>query len=367
MNKTSLDKDQCFYWVAQCWGNKEKGNAASAPVTGIETSLFSAPGPSLHPGSALGQEVTRTGLMQGINKKPQQKLFPGKSRKRQGGFEKDIWLACEDGYGKAICCSTGNSRCWFSGILSQRRLAWNSFIVKTPGNDSHSWRTNSQGMVQERVGGGTEAFGRIQQEHYFPMSRRVSTEVHWYISHMLEPELMTVGLKAAVPGKMKQHWQLKVGLKQIKQAGAFVKPIQKQSFPSFGLHLGLRAASRGVRGEDTAPSQSSGEQGMTARAGTEKFLIQCVFSKTFCSGSTKRQGNQAITHKKCIYISHKEFWRIWRLHLQPAPQNALVWTKLVFCDCWGRRIKVFPLSFPSSPIQMWIPPGKQHLPAPSSR
>lgn len=139
---------------------------------------------------------------------------------------------CEEGYGKAICCCTGNSRCWFSGILSRLCLAWNSFIVRTPGNDSHSWRTNSHGMIQERVGGGTEAFRRIQQEHYFPMSRRVSTELHWYFSHMLEPELMTVGLEAAVPGRMKQHWQWKFGLKQINRD--LYNPSKSNPFPALG-------------------------------------------------------------------------------------------------------------------------------------
>lgn len=161
--------------------------------------------------SGAGGDKDRSSNSAGNKQKPQQKLFPGKDKKAVSGMSD---LLCEDGYGKAICCSTGNLRCRPSGILSRLRLAWNSFIVKTPGNDSHSWRTNSQGMIQERVGGGTEAFGRIQQEHYFPMSIGVSTELHWYISHMLEPELMAVGLKAAVPGKMKQHWQLKLGLKQ---------------------------------------------------------------------------------------------------------------------------------------------------------
>lgn len=96
--------------------------------------------------------------------------------------------------------------------------------------------------------------------------------------------------------KNKTTLVIKIGVKtNQKNQGGLYNPSKSNFFPIFGLHQPHL-----LRGEGTAPSQPSG-------TGTKKSPTQFVFSKTFCSGSTKRQGNQAITHQKCIYITHKEF------------------------------------------------------------
>lgn len=182
---------------------------------------------------------------------------------------------------------------------------------------------------------------------------------------------MALGLKAAVPGKMKQHWQLKLGLKQIKQTGDCTTHPQAILSQLWAAPW-FESSSRGVRGEGTAPSQSSEGQGVTAGAGTKKNPNTMCFQQNIFLRK-HRETRKPNHYSLEMYLHYAQ--RILTNLATPLTvssscdktpaQNELVWTKLVFCDCWERRTKVFPLSFASLPSQMWIPQGKQHLPAPS--
>lgn len=212
-------------------------------------------------------------------------------------------------------------------------------------------------MIQERVGGGTGAFGRIQQEHYFPMSRGVSTELHWSISHMSEPELMTLGLKAAVPGKIKQPWQLKLGLKQVKQTGSCTthpKPLLSQIWAAPWFESSLRRCERwrhcsfpvirGARGDSRGrhkkiPSTICFQQNIFLRKHQETRKPNYYSQEMYLHYPQRILTNLAAP----LTVSSSCD--------KTLAQTALVWTKLVFCDCWERRIKLFPLSFPSLPIR----------------
>lgn len=273
-------------------------------------------------------------------------LFPGKKAgKDKGGLESGRSdLLCEDGYGKAICCSTGNWRCWSWGIWSRRRLAWNSFIVKTPGNDSQSWRTNSRGLVQERVGGGTAAFGRILQEHYFPMSRRVSTELHWYISHVWEARDDGWELQGK---KIKQHWQLKLGLKQIKKIKEVYTTHPKAIFfPSLGCTNLISWEVRAL----LLPSH----QGQAQKSPQHNLFSAKHFAQ---EAPRDKETKQLLTRNVFTLLTKNSLTDLATpLTVQLSSKCTCLDKISFFCECWERRIKdFFPLSFPSSPIQRWIP------------
>lgn len=219
-------------------------------------------------------------------------------------------------------------------------------------------------------GGRNRSFWKDPARTLFSHVQRASTEVHWYISHVLEPELMTVGLEAAVPGKMEQHWQLKLGSKQMEQAGGCTthpKAILSRLWAAPWFESSLWRCERWRHCSFPVIRGAGGDS-----RGRHKKIPNTMCFQQNISLRKHEETRKPNHYSQEMYLHYPQ--RILINLATPLTvssscdktpaQSALVWTKLVFCDCWERRIMVFPLSFPSSPIQMWIPQGK-HLPATS--